>query len=214
MAFTPEEKLDRYDFLKNNGFTFEKRGTLCIGTTILDKDAFGSTVIGIDLDADRNPWFVAPSHEASRVTVTAVHDIENPNMKLAAAAFVGRIKRELKKLSGAGNEVNPESPKEQATKEQEQKSPRPTSSSPPLPLAKDPDLNDPPKGGSGVPASNPADLELPVQIIKNVTQCGVKVTRNTKGYNWEISVHEDDIGLAIDKAIAANDKLQKLLGAV
>lgn len=52
------------------------------------------------------------------------------------------------------------------------------------------------------------------QVIKNVTQDGVKLIKNTKGYNWEISVHADDISKAPEKAIAANKRIRELLGVI
>jgi len=52
------------------------------------------------------------------------------------------------------------------------------------------------------------------QVIKNITQDGVKLIKNTKGYNWEISVHEDDISTALEKAIAANKRIKDLLEAI
>lgn len=70
--------------------------------------------------------------------------------------------------------------------------------------------DNPPKGGSGLPAQ----VDLSEQTIKNLTQDGVKIVKNTKGYGWEISVHEDDIGLALEKAYAANERVKKLLKVV
>ncbi|MBW2638487.1 MAG: hypothetical protein JRC86_13455 [Deltaproteobacteria bacterium] len=50
------------------------------------------------------------------------------------------------------------------------------------------------------------------QVIKNITQDGVKLIKNTKGYNWEISVHEDDVSRALEKAIVADKRIKELLG--
>jgi predicted peroxiredoxin len=59
------------------------------------------------------------------------------------------------------------------------------------------------------------DSEKPIeQLIKNVTQDGVKLTKNTKGYSWEISVHEDNIAKALEKAILADKRIRELLEAV
>ena len=59
------------------------------------------------------------------------------------------------------------------------------------------------------------DNEKPIeQVIKNITQDGVKLTKNTKGYSWEVSVHEDDIAKALEKAILADRRIRELLGVV
>lgn len=52
------------------------------------------------------------------------------------------------------------------------------------------------------------------QVIKNITQDGVKLIKNTKGYNWEITVHEDNISTALEKAILADKRIRELLGVV
>jgi len=55
--------------------------------------------------------------------------------------------------------------------------------------------------------------EKPIeQVIKNITPDGVKLIKNTKGYNWEIAVHEDDVFRALEKAIVADKRVRQLLG--
>ena len=40
----------------------------------------------------------------------------------------------------------------------------------------------------------------------------MKVVRNTKGYNWEIKVYDDDPEKALDKTIELELKCQKIYG--
>ena len=51
-----------------------------------------------------------------------------------------------------------------------------------------------------------------IENTQNFTQeqkSSVKVTRNTKGYNWEIKVYDDDPDKALDKTIELELKCQK-----
>lgn len=54
--------------------------------------------------------------------------------------------------------------------------------------------------------------EIIEQVIKNVTQDSVKITKNTKGYNWEVSVHGDDVVEALEKAIVIDQRLRDRFG--
>lgn len=52
------------------------------------------------------------------------------------------------------------------------------------------------------------------QIIRNVSQAKVTITKNSKGYNWEISAYADTINESIDLAIAADKRLKNQFGGV
>jgi len=212
-AFAPKEKLDLHDILKTEGFEFQKRKlrrpgnpnilTICVGTRTLNPGNFGKLVIGINLDADQNHWFVADSWEASQITTTPIHEIKDSNLQMAAAAYISKIKGKLHetRASPAKTEKQPvKEPKKPPQKTQKELPEQVPASSP----------------APSVPAPKPhaePGLAMIEQVVKNVTQAGCKITKNTKGYNWEISAHEDDIGLAVDKCIAADKKLRDLLGA-
>lgn len=49
-------------------------------------------------------------------------------------------------------------------------------------------------------------------IVKNVSQCSVNLTKNTKGYGWEIKAYADTMNKAIDLAIAADQRLRTQYG--
>jgi hypothetical protein len=53
-----------------------------------------------------------------------------------------------------------------------------------------------------------------VQTVKNVSQDKVTLTKNTKGYSWEISAHADSLNECIDQVIAADKRLKDLYGGV
>ena len=52
------------------------------------------------------------------------------------------------------------------------------------------------------------------QVIKNVSQARVNLTKNTKGYNWEVSAYADNLNDAIDQVIAADQRLRLQFGTV
>lgn len=51
-----------------------------------------------------------------------------------------------------------------------------------------------------------------VQIIKNIGQVKVQITKNSKGRNWEITAYADNMNDAVDQAIAADQRLQNQFG--
>jgi hypothetical protein len=57
-----------------------------------------------------------------------------------------------------------------------------------------------------VPA--PADQ----QEIRVINQPSVALTKNTKGYNWEIKAYADNLNAAIDQVMAANIRLKNMYG--
>ncbi|AKB37386.1 hypothetical protein MSSAC_2796 [Methanosarcina siciliae C2J] len=61
-------------------------------------------------------------------------------------------------------------------------------------------------------AAQPAIEPEPTQVIKNVSQAKVSLTKNTKGYNWEVTAYADNINDAIDQAIAADQRLRNQFG--
>ncbi len=187
--YSQREKFCLKQILEGERFEFEKHGKHCVGMRVLNEKSFGSAVLGFDLDATRNPWFVAPSLEASRITSTPIYDLDNPDLKLTATAQVGHLKKLLEQETPEKAAPAPE------VKPAPEKVPAPSQEVPQAPSS----------------FSEPDDPAL-VQIVKNVTQDGVKITKNTKGYNWEVSVHADSIFTAIDRALEANDRLQKKLG--
>lgn len=241
-AFSEEEKKVLYDILTEKGFEFQNikirkpgKGITDnrMGTAILDNERFGNTVICVNLDAESDQWSLAPSWEIALISPTKIPDVTNGEKKLAAAAFVSNIKRELgeavknAKAQGAdqksedlpeGNdEVSPERLVElQKDLAEELEKPEPVEEKPTEEEQKGTAERIPTQtAASPEPAPNPLDVPLPAveQVIRNVTQSNVHVTKNAKGnYQWEISVHEDDIFLAIDKAIAADDLLRKRYG--
>ena len=104
-GLNPVERLALMDILIANGFEFEKRkcrqpGTKEIvehstGVRLLDKKNFGRTVIGVDLDLEKNQWFVAPNWESSQLNPEKIYEIKDGKMKLAAAALVSKIENEF-----------------------------------------------------------------------------------------------------------------------
>ncbi|MFZ2499577.1 hypothetical protein [Methanosarcina sp.] len=229
-VFAPEEKLELHALLQEKGFTFEKRkirraskeiAEICVGTKILDKARFGTTVIGIDLDAERDPWFTAPSWESSLINSTKVPDVNDEQLKLALSAYISRIKEEVRVATKPAQPTpKPELKKIKVHAELEKYDidtdavTQPKEETPVVEqkesLERIPTLIASPS----VPAAEQSQIEPTSleQIIKNVTQDGVKIIKNTKGYNWEISVHCDDIFTCIDKAIVADNRLKGLLG--
>lgn len=49
-------------------------------------------------------------------------------------------------------------------------------------------------------------------VVKNVSQSSVTLTKNTKGYGWEVKVYADTMNAAIDQAIAADHRLRTQFG--
>lgn len=45
-------------------------------------------------------------------------------------------------------------------------------------------------------------------VVKNVSQCSVTLSKNSKGYGWEIKAYADNMNDAIDRAIAADMRLK------
>jgi hypothetical protein len=231
-GLNPLERLALHDILTAQGFEFEKRrmrrpGTKAIaehtiGVRLLDKEMFGRVVIGVNLDTEVDNWFVAPTWEASQLTPESIHHIQDGKMMLSAAALISKIERELRNLDPVLPEPEKTEPKKyelvqpeenkQVEEQKEQLDQVPTEAATPSAVAQNPQA----KTGvcerseeSPVMQSEPSSLE---QIIKNVTQDGVKIIKNTKGYSWEISVHSDSIFTAIDKAIVADTRLKLKFG--
>jgi hypothetical protein len=248
-GLNPLERLALHDLLTSQGFEFEKRrmrrpgskeiAEHTIGIRLLDKEMFGRVIIGVNLDTERDNWFVAPTWEASQLTPESIHHIQDGKMKLSAAALISKIERELRNTDPVlpepektepKNDAKPEvgtvkpaaeleryepvQPEEnkQVEEQKEQLDQVPTEAATPSASAQNPQA----KTGvcerseeSPVMQSEPSSLE---QIIKNVTQDGVKIIKNTKGYSWEISVHSDSIFTAIDKAIVADTRLKLKFG--
>jgi len=50
-------------------------------------------------------------------------------------------------------------------------------------------------------------------VIKNVGQAKISLTKNTKGYSWEITSYADNMKDAIDQAIAADQRLKIQFGS-
>lgn len=50
------------------------------------------------------------------------------------------------------------------------------------------------------------------QEITHEQKSSVKVVRNTKGYNWEVKVYDDDPDKACDKMIALEVRLTEKYG--
>lgn len=50
--------------------------------------------------------------------------------------------------------------------------------------------------------------EIPIVDPKS----SVKVTKNSKGYNWEVKVYNDDADIALNKMIQLELKCQELYG--
>ena len=51
---------------------------------------------------------------------------------------------------------------------------------------------------------------MDVSKILNKSECSVSITKNSKGYNWEIKVYDEDKDQAIEKLKKANDKMLTL----
>jgi hypothetical protein len=64
-----------------------------------------------------------------------------------------------------------------------------------------------PAAGSGVLRA-PADQ----QEIRVINQPSVTLTKNTKGFNWEIKAYADNLNAAIDQVMAANIRLKTMYG--
>jgi hypothetical protein len=63
-----------------------------------------------------------------------------------------------------------------------------------------------PKGGSGLspkPAAEP-------QEVRVINQPSITLTKNTKGYNWEIKAYAETISAAVDLVIAADNRLKAM----
>lgn len=60
--------------------------------------------------------------------------------------------------------------------------------------------------------SSPSKNEGFETVVKNVSQCSVNLTKNTKGYGWEIKAYADSMNKAIDMAIAADLRLRTQFG--
>ncbi|AKB35593.1 hypothetical protein MSSAC_1003 [Methanosarcina siciliae C2J] len=129
----------------------------------------------------------------------------------------------LAKLAFGEESAPEEKPVEKPAKSQFKNSARPRKEPkkephpPQNPSTSDPEKAEPPKQelqeevkppieADVQPAIKPEPSQL--QIIKNVTQDRVEIIRNSKGYNWEISVHDDDVFRAIDRAIIADQRLR------
>ena len=50
------------------------------------------------------------------------------------------------------------------------------------------------------------------QVITQEQRSSVKVVRNTKGYNWEIKVYNDDPDKALETTIRLENKCQEIYG--
>lgn len=60
--------------------------------------------------------------------------------------------------------------------------------------------------------SSPEEKEVLETVVKNVSQCSVEVTRNSKGYGWVVKSYADNMADAIDTAIAADMRLKTAFG--
>ncbi|AAM07185.1 TPA: hypothetical protein HA338_06230 [Methanosarcina acetivorans] len=221
-AFSAREKIEMEDFLKEKGFMFENRrlrkpGTkeilkITVGTKRLDKEKFGQTVIGINLDAERDPWFVASSWEQSQLHQVPISEIPDDKMKLAAAAYISTAMKEFKNLAQTEKPEEPHPLPNPPTCDPEKVEPpkQELSEEVKLPVEQVGQPAKPPIEAAAQPAIEPEPSQL--QIIKNVTQDRVEIIRNSKGYNWEISVHDDDVFRAIDRAIIADLRLRTQFG--
>lgn len=51
-------------------------------------------------------------------------------------------------------------------------------------------------------------------VVKNISQCSVVLTKNSKGYGWEIKAYDDTMNGAIDRALAADMRLKTAVGGI
>lgn len=58
----------------------------------------------------------------------------------------------------------------------------------------------------------PSDNEVVETVVKNTSQCSVTLTKNSKGYQWEVKAHADTMAQAIDLAISADERLKLKFG--
>lgn len=60
--------------------------------------------------------------------------------------------------------------------------------------------------------NNPAEP----QEVRVLNQSSITLSKNTKGFNWDIKIYtgttHDDINKLFDQIMAVNDKLKKMLG--
>jgi len=239
-GLNPVDRLAIRDILLVNGFVFEKQkcrkpGTRdivehSVGVRLLDKKTFGRVVIGVDLDSEKDQWFVAPTWEASQLSPEKIHEIKDGKMKLAAATLISKVETEFgssissqpeakksaepEQKNGVKSRVlsdltdQPEAPLDEKKKQAEEQNPAPAAvaqntqpeSLPP---------SEPPVTAAVQPVYEPEPNQL--QIIKNVGQAKVSLIKNTKGYNWEITAYSDTMNDAIDQAIAADLRLRNQL---
>jgi hypothetical protein len=224
-VFSSREKLELKEFLEDQGFVFEKRklrkpGTkeikeITVGTRVLDQENHGHTVIGINLDSERDQWFVAPTWEASQLSPVTVPEIKDEKLKLDASAFVSKVKQDLKTIFKTSVKT-PEENEPQTSDPEKEKPPKTY-----LPICDSP-LKEPAEQSvkpfettktqiSAKPQYD-GDPAL-VQVIKNVGQAKIALTKNTKGYSWEITSYADSMNDAIDQAIAADQRLKIQFGS-
>ncbi len=64
--------------------------------------------------------------------------------------------------------------------------------------------NTPLQGGYGLGPKQPGDP----QEVRVINQPSVALTKNTKGYNWEIKAYADSLSEAVDLVIAADNRLK------
>lgn len=215
-TLNPVERLALRDILIVNGFEFEKRkcrqpGTKEIvehsaGIRLLDKKNFGRTVIGVDLDLEKNQWFVAPNWESSQLNPEKIYEIKDGKMKLAAAALVSKIETEFESPVGGQQEETKlvENPPDDA-------------SVPTITPSQSPGWVPETEPVPGKTKERPAPRDQGTgyeQVIKNVSQAKVNLTKNTKGYNWVVSAYADNLNDAIDQAIAADQRLRLQFGTL
>jgi len=228
-TLSPEDQLALRDILIANGFEFEKRkcrrpGSRVleehrVGVRLLDKKNFGRVVIGVDLDAEKDQWFVAPNWESSQLNPEQINDCKDGKIKWAASSLISKVNNEFGSpvVSQPISQPGP-SPVEEKTQVPEDVSPAPAADSTPKenPTVEKPQPEPEPeltKKEPQKPIDNNQEFDpSQVQIIKNVGQDKVEITKNTKGYNWVIVSYSDNMNEAIDKAIAADLRLKAQFG--
>lgn len=224
-AFSPREKLELKEFLEDQGFVFEKRklrkpGTkeikeITVGTRVLDKENHSQTVIGINLDSEKDQWFVAPTWEASQLSPVTVPEIKDEKLKLAASAFVSKVKQDLKTIFKTSVKI-PEENEPQTSDPEKEKPPKTD-----LPICDSPQKESAEQPAKPLEISKTQTSTKPqyegetalVQVIKNVGQAKIALTKNKKGYSWEITSYADSMNDAIDQAIAADQRLKIQFGS-
>lgn len=218
-ALSAREKLELKEFLSNQEFVFEKRklrspGTkeikeITVGTRILDRDKYGQTVIGINLDAERDLWFVAPTWEASQLSPIIVPDIKDEKLKLVASVFISKVKQDLQTVSKIEKSAETTENEPRTNDPEKVKPPKteiPICDAPITPIEKP--VEQPAKTLSEVVKPRYEAEPMQLQVIKNVGQAKISLTKNTKGYSWEITSYADNMKDAIDQAIAADQRLK------